>query len=354
MSNEFVSCKITKTKKETKDSLTVYLKPGNDEVMEFEPGQFLTLEVKENGDTARRCYSICTTPAELPEVGVTIKRVEGGTASGKLHETLQEGDTINVLPPLGNFTLPPADADARKVVLFGAGSGITPLMSILRHVLSDGKSEVVLFYGNRAEEDIIFKDILDELENENDRLKVVHTLTQPGDEWQGETGRIDDEKAAAFAASLDESFIKKGDCFLCGPAGMMDSAQKALLEKGVDAKRIHREDFTLSVSEASLDELEEKERKVTILLKGEKHNLTVQPNESILERALEEGLDMPYSCQMGICSSCRTKLLSGQVKLVDQSVLSDEEIESGFTLTCVGYPASDSVVVNYDDPSLDE
>lgn len=336
--------------KETHDSITLELQEISGKEIHFKPGQFLTFIYNINGEEIRRGYSISSSPDALPKLRVTIKKIEDGYVSDHIFDTLQKNEIIKAVPPLGNFTVQQPTGEKRNLVFFGAGSGITPLTSMIEFTLShDSKAKIFLYYGNRNESSIIYKDLFDELLKKHpDNFNVNHILSQPISTWKGITGRITKEFALKI---LGENFRKEkeiSDFYLCGPNGMMQSVIEALKEFGIDKKRIHREIYTTAVVDQNED-AEDIAREVTIIFKDEEHKLIVEPGVGILQTALSAGLDLPNSCQYGSCATCRAKLLSGQLKLIDQTALSDEEIEKGYCLTCVGYPVSDNVVILYED-----
>ncbi|KUG26205.1 flavodoxin reductase (ferredoxin-nadph reductase) family 1 [hydrocarbon metagenome] len=335
---------------ETHDTISILLHEKDNRDLSFLPGQFLTFIFDADGIETRRGYSIWTTPDDLPQVGVAIKKFKDGVTTKYLLESLKVGDSITSLPPLGNFTVETNQENERTLVMFGAGSGITPLMSHLQAILKyEPKSKVILFYGNHDEDSIIFYDKLNSLQKKySDNFFIEHCLSKPKRNWNGVHGRIDSVKSIELLDKYKTHFTGQVEYYLCGPEEMMQTVMNILKERNVDRKNIHREIYTTKVLDET-DEIEEKEREVTIILQGERHKVLVMPNETILEKALEQGLEIPNSCQFGNCSTCKAKLLSGKLKLVEQTALSEEDIKQGFCLTCVGYPASDNVVILYED-----
>lgn len=343
-----IEFEIYEVKDEAKDTLGVTLKYTGEKQLEFEPGQFLTVLFDLDGEEIRRGYSIASSPYELPFVQLAIKRQSDGFASNHLMDQFTEGKRIKTLPPLGNFTVETNANHHKNYIMIGAGSGITPLASMIKTILRDEpNSKVFLIYGNRDEESIIYNKMFNDLFEEYPNFKIVHSLSNPSENWTGLKGRISKEKTV----ELVKSFInetEKGEYFVCGPEGMMENVFEALKELNVSKNQIHREVYTTKVVEDD-ESSEDISREVTIILEGKKHKITVNPDESILEKALAEGLEVPNSCQYGSCGTCKAKLLSGKLKLVDQSVLTEEEVNQGYCLTCVGYPLSDNVVILYED-----
>ena len=347
----YLNLEIKRIVKETDDTVSLILQNDNVNSVSFLPGQFLTFLLEDNGKEVRRGFSISSVPDDLPEMRVTIKKVHKESPSSHRVDDAQIGQVIKSLPPLGNFTVSTSPDLEREMIMFGAGSGITPLFSILKSILlHEPKSKVILYYGNRNESSIIFKDELDQLAQKySGRLKIRHILSRSGENWEGIKGRITKDKTLELLKTDNITDTFKTNYFLCGPDGMMQNVLDALDEINVDHKRIHRENYEIRILDDN-DNIEEVDRDVTIFLKGEKHVITVKPGESIQEKGLEEGLPIPFSCQMGECSTCKARLLSGKLKLVSQTALSEEEIKNGYCLTCVGYPARENVVILYEDP----
>ena len=348
MSN-YLNLIVDKIVDETHDTITILLHEKDGRDLSFIPGQFLTFIFDADGKETRRGYSIWTTPDELPQVGVAIKKFKDGVTTKYLLEKLKVGDSIHSLPPLGNFTVEPHEENERTFVMFGAGSGITPLMSHIQSVLKhESKSKIILFYGNHDEDSIIFDDKLKELQKQYlDRFLIEHSLSKPKDKWKGYRGRITKERAAELLDKYSEQLPVKTEYYFCGPEELMQNAMDLLKERGVNRKNIHREIYTTKILDET-HEIEEKEREVTIIINGHRHKILVQPGETILEKALEYGLDIPNSCQFGNCGTCKARLLSGKLKLIEQTALTEEEMKQGYCLTCVAHPASDNVVIMYE------
>lgn len=345
----YLTLEITSISKEYDNTLCINLIEKYGRIKEFLPGQFLTLIFNINGEEIRRGFSIASSPNELPNIELAIKKVDEGVFSKYLYDKLKVGDQINSLPPLGNFTIETSKVSKRKIVLIGAGSGITPLFSMLTAILKDEQqSEVTLIYGNRKVTSIIYKKELDQLKsNYNDRFDIQYYLTEPTPDWDGFHGRIDSNVVNQLIES-DNNIAQRAHFYLCGPEGMMQIVMDSLKSCGVERDRIHREIYHTSIIDET-EEIESKPREVTIIIRGEKYILTVPPGKSILQTALETGLEIPNSCQYGNCGTCKAKHLSGKLKLVNQTVLTNEELENGFCLTCIGYPASENVVILYED-----
>ena len=349
--SSFLNLEIQEVIKETHDTVSLLLKNKNGNSVSFQPGQFLTFLFEEKDREVRRGFSISSSPDELPYLRVTIKKVHQDSVSTRCVDEAKVGQVIKSLPPLGHFTVIPSPDLEREFIMFGAGSGITPLISMIQSILKhENKSKIVLYYGNRNESSIIFKDEIAKLMKEYPmRLRVIHVLSQPTTVWEGLKGRITQEMALELLSSILFVDPQKASYYLCGPDGMMQNVIHTLDEMKIDHKRIHRENFVIKILDEN-DEIEEVEREVTIFFKGQKHLVNVKPGESIQQKALQLGLELPNSCQHGECGTCRARLLSGKLKLVSQTALTEEELKDGYCLTCVGYPASENVVILYEDP----
>lgn len=267
-------------------------------------------------------------------------------------ENAKAGMQLDVMPPLGNFVFQPQVAKKRWFFLVAAGSGITPIFSILKTILlTEPQSYVSLLFGNRTEADILYREELTRwVDRFPARLKVLHTLSQPGSSWFGETGRIDETCIQHHLEFLKPiSPFDHAEVYVCGPAGMMDTVSRIALEQGVKKEHFHRESFSSSVDElakaAAAETLQYTERQVEIRLDGKTYSVEVPKGTTILDAALDQDIDMPYSCQSGLCTACRGKCLSGTVHMDEREGLSDEEMEEGYVLTCVSHPLTDHVVI---------
>lgn len=347
-----LNLKVETITNETPDSISLLLKDIDGKKFEFLAGQFLTFVFDEDGKEVRRCYSIYTTPKQLPHLGIAIKKVPGGFVSDNKMDDIKEGDILSAFVPMGNFVRKPSGKS--KLLMFGAGSGITPLLSIIEDALEDEKIEsIVLHNVNRDQDNIIFGARLSFLEQLHPhRFKVIHHLTRSLNGWQGFSGRLSKEIASSIFKEIPKEQFEDTQIFMCGPSEMMENIQSAALEAGLNQKDIHREVFTHSIKNESRLPSGRIARRVSIILEGRTYNLVVEPDSSILDTALDSGIDVPHSCRYGSCSSCKTKLVSGKILMLDQTALSDEEIAEGLCLTCVGYPESDDLILNYDDPLL--
>lgn len=366
MSKSFHNLKVKNTIKETADSTTLVFDVPADlaDKFEYTQGQYLTLKFDLNGKEERRSYSMCSSPLEK-DLAVTVKKVDGGKVSTHIHQNVKAGDSIEVMEPDGRFFTKLDPEGKKNYYLAGAGSGVTPLMSILKTILEkEPMSFVFLLYGNRNEDSIIFKNQLDELERKYaGQLHVTHILSQPNREkkgglgglfskgkitWKGKVGRIDGAVAKKFLTE-NAPRHKQSEFFLCGPGGMIESVEKALLAAGHDKKNIHQEYFTApgSAPEGHVT-LGTDGAKVIATLDGKQSEVSVPKGKHILFALTENGIDAPYSCTSGACSTCMAKVTSGTVKMDACYALDDDEVADGFILTCQAHPTSEVVELTFD------
>ena len=338
--------------RETEDAISIVFKNPQNEI-DYKAGQYITLILKIDGEEVRRTYSLSSSPGTEEDLIVTVKKIEGGNVSNYLNHELKAGDKIQVLQPMGNFTTEFHKDNERTLLLFAGGSGITPLISILKTLLvKEPKSRAILIFQNRNLQSIIFKELIDSLSDKYARnFKAIHILSKPEKSWDGKTGRLNADMVKTI---ISESGInlKNTEVFFCGPAGMMDTAERAMIELGVDKSQFYRESF---VAASPTKEEKEKQKKfsegtslVKIILDGEEHELMVSENDFILETALDHDIDIPFSCQSGLCTTCRGKLVSGKVTMEDPDGLSDDEIAEGYILSCVSHPASGEIKIEID------
>jgi len=348
----FHSAKVLEVRRETADCVSVALEVPNVDTFSFVPGQYLTLRSTINGQEVRRSYSLCSSPLS-GELRVAIKQVEQGVFSTWANTELKAGDTLETMPPMGNFALEIEPTDEQTYVGFAAGSGITPVLSILKTVLERApKAKFILFYGNRKTNSIIFKAELEDLKDAYmGRLEVHHVLSR---EDQGNDllfGRIDEARAAQFVAQIPGVKEAAGH-YLCGPEAMIKGVQSALEQAGVSAKNIHFELFTSTTpaaEKAPAAAASSGDAAVTVILDGEETHFTQGPKDFILDSALDAGADVPYACKGAVCCTCRAKVLEGEVEMAMNYSLTDDEVAEGFILTCQSMPRSPKVTVSFDE-----
>ncbi|MEZ4935465.1 MAG: 2Fe-2S iron-sulfur cluster-binding protein [Saprospiraceae bacterium] len=363
MSKSFHNLSVKKVTTETPDAVTLTFDVPADlkESFKYTQGQYLTLKFQLNGKEERRSYSMCSSPLEN-DLSVTVKKVQGGKVSTHIHQNIKTGDVIEVMQPDGRFYTDLNEDNKKNYYLIGAGSGITPLMSILKTVLEkEPMSHVFLLYGNRNEDYIIYKNELEGLQKRYaGQLMIEHVLSQPNREkksglgglfskgkitWEGKIGRIDSSVVKKFMEENTPRH-KASEFFLCGPGGMIDSAEKVLLDSGFNKENIHREYFT--TAEPTTVASGVAGAKVIVTLDGKKREVTVAEGKQILFALLDEKIDAPYSCTSGACSTCMAKLISGTVKMDACYALDDSEVANGFILTCQAHPTTDVVELTFD------
>lgn len=352
---KYLQLKVREVIQETADAISIVFDDPEKEIT-YKPGQFFTLIPTIEGKKVRRAYSVCSSPYTDPYPRVSVKRVEGGLVSNYLNSELKAGDTLEVMEPMGNFTVEPEEGKKRHLILFGGGSGITPLMSIAKSVLHvEPESQVSMIYANRNESSIIFRGELNELQKKfGQRFQLIHVLDQKPLDWECPTGLLNPDLLKQLLKQLPEWPSEQTEYFMCGPEGMMVNVEETLKELQIPKEQVHRESFVAGkndqpaggadpVAAAGEDVLQSRE--VTVIVDDEKYQFTVDPDKTILETALEQDIDLPYSCQSGLCTACRGKCLSGKVKLDESEGLSEEELEEGYVLTCVGHPLTSDVVI---------
>jgi ring-1,2-phenylacetyl-CoA epoxidase subunit PaaE len=340
---------------ETSDSVTIYFWHPLSEQIKYKAGQFLTVIVpaEAGGKKVRRSYSMSTSPHSDTSIGITVKRVEGGLVSNYLNDNVKVGDFLEVLEPMGNFHVEPNSENARHAILFAAGSGVTPLMAIAKSILKmEVNSRITLIYGNRSEESIIFKQKIEELENQyGKRFNVQHLLSRPSDTWVGQKGRISQGVAIRLLKDADTDF-SQDEFYLCGPVGMMEDVIAGLNMYNVAKERIHKENFHTAVADSSVEVEDEedslKAQMVKVKYEGEEYEFEVKPHQTILEAALDLDIDLPYSCQAGMCTACMGKCTEGKIKMDEEDGLTEKEIKQGYVLTCVAHPLTAGVVLEID------
>ena len=355
---KFYPLKVKDVRPETADCVSVSLEvPGElSEVFRFAPGQYLTFRRHFNNDEIRRSYSICTSPKD-GELRVAIKKVDEGKFSTYAHGTLKAGEILEVMPPMGNFIIKNTEKKSKEYLAFAAGSGITPIMSILKSVLEDEPdSNFTLIYGNRSKNSIIFRETIEALKNKYMlRFRVYHVLSREYMEIPLFSGRIDAEKCAEFCKTLiDVNSID--EAFICGPEEMILSVRQKLIELGMPSGNVHIELFTSPGQPKSNHEkwvtkhkVKGPKSKVSITLDGVTFDMEVGFNdESILDAALKNGADLPYACKGGVCCTCRAKVIEGEVEMEVNYALEHDEVAKGYILTCQSHPRTERVVIDFD------
>ncbi len=353
----FHKLKIAEVRRETADSVSIRFEipPVLKDAFAFKAGQHLTLRTDMNGEDLRRNYSVCVAPHEN-EIRIAVKQMPGGRFSSWANANLKQGAEIEVLPPLGRFVIPQSDGSEPYYIALAGGSGITPVLSILKTVLKENpRARFTLLYGNRDSASIMFLEELAGLKNRYlERLEIYHFLENEAEEIELFNGRLDTAKCEEVFSTLVD--VKSADAFfICGPGPMMDAAEAALVARGVAPERIFIERFTtgkVSAEQLARDEaLQQKAQgtQLTVTLDGRRSKIAFNAEKgNILESVQAAGLPAPYACKGGVCSTCRAKVLSGSVTMKKNYGLSDEEVAQGYVLTCQSVPTSDEVTLSYD------
>ncbi len=354
--SKFHPLAIARIDRETRDAvaITFAVPDALAGLYRFEPGQHVSVRASVDGADVRRSYSVCSGPRD-GVLRIAVKRHPGGVFSSYAHERLAPGDTLEVTPPLGHFGVPIDPGAARHHVAFAAGSGITPVISIVKAVLEgEPRSQFTLFYGNRASAAVMFREELAALKDVHlARFNLVHVLSRETQDIDLLHGRIDAERADALLrhwAPVEGIDV----AYLCGPDAMMQAVKGLLESRGLPAARIRVERFASSIPRhahkpAALPQGSATETEVTVILDGAKRTFTLdRTKESILEAGLAHGVELPYSCKGGVCATCRCRVVEGEVDMDANFALEDYEVARGFVLACQSYPASDRVTVDFD------
>jgi ring-1,2-phenylacetyl-CoA epoxidase subunit PaaE len=320
----------------------------------FKAGQHLTLRATLNGEEVRRNYSLCTAPDENDWL-VTVKRIGGGLFSNWVGDQLKVGDTIDLMPPHGSFTTEFDSANRRHLVGIAGGSGITPVMSLVRSMLKyEPHSRFTLLYGNRDSSSVIFLEALAGLKDKHlGRFEIYHFLDAEEQDIDLFNGMLDRERLEQAIGALVPDAVDVDGWFICGPGPMMDAAEGALLDRNIARERIHIERFTADRPPGSVTreiaELQTKAEGVTVsvTLDGRTRRVPFSAG-NILDSARASGLPAPFACKAGVCATCRAKVTKGKVEMAARYGLTDEEVADGYVLTCQSVPLGDGVAVDYD------
>tara|TARA_R110002049_G_scaffold117332_2_gene270511 strand:- start:94321 stop:95385 length:1065 start_codon:yes stop_codon:yes gene_type:complete len=351
--SQFLPLLVTDIHHTIRDAVVLTLQPENPAAFAFTQGQYLTFKQDFDGTELRRNYSICA-GLDDGELKVGIKRVDGGAFSSFANTQLKVGDTLHAMPPQGKFFTALEPDIAKNYLGFAGGSGITPVLSILKTVLKrEPKSTFTLVYANRAVNTIMFREELEDLKNHYmGRLTVIHIL-ESGQDMELFEGRVDQAKCAAlFKHWIQVENITTA--FICGPEPMMLAIADALKTHGLEPDQIKFELFSES-QQGRLAKQEMAKRSegqsgtdVTVIIDGARRSFTMQKGQSVLEAALENGQDAPFACKAGVCSTCMGKVIEGEVEMLSNHALEDYEVDRGYVLTCQSYPLSDKLIIDYD------
>jgi len=356
MSVHFHALKVAEIVPETPEanSIRFEIPPELRDEFAFKAGQHLTLRATINGEEVRRNYSLCTTPADGDWM-VTVKRIGGGLFSNWVGDQLKPGDTVDVMVPHGSFTTDFADTKKRHLVGIAGGSGITPVMSLIKTLLrEEPESRFTLLYGNRDSSSVIFLETLAGLKDKHlGRLEIYHFLDAEEQDIELFNGMLNRERLEEAIAALVPDAADVEGWFICGPGPMMDAAEGALLDRNVAKDRIHIERFTADrPSGAMAKEMAHLQTQaegvtVAVTLDGRTRRVPFTAG-NILDSAREAGLPAPFACKAGVCATCRAKVTKGKVEMAVHYGLTDEEVADGYVLTCQSVPVGDGVAVDYD------
>ncbi|MEZ4825285.1 MAG: FAD-binding oxidoreductase [Bacteroidia bacterium] len=365
MKRRFYPVVIDEIRDEAPGVYSLFFINPNPEVFAYLPGQYMTVKVNLDGEELRRCFSLSSSPICDERLCITIKRIPGGRVTNYLREKVKVGDTLEIMPPMGHFAATPDPVQPRHYILIGGGSGITPLISIMKTVLlAEPESEVSLWYGNRSEADIIFREeIMEWKKKYPERLFLHLTLSQPGENWKGFSGRLEKNRIYDLVSEVFMTSELRKVYYICGPEGMIEGAYAALDKHAVNHYDIYRELYTTSAPDSEEENPEEEPQEtvisdgtesysmttqmVKVIMDGETHEISVAPDQVILRAAIQANLDPPYACQSGICTTCRAMLYSGVISMDETEGLSEEELNQGFILTCQSHPLTNDVEIEY-------
>jgi ring-1,2-phenylacetyl-CoA epoxidase subunit PaaE len=346
---------VREVRRETSDavSITFEIPPALQSAYDFAAGQYLTLRATLDGEDLRRSYSICSAPTD-GELRIAVKQVPGGAFSTWVNTTLKPGESIDVMTPTGRFGTVPSSTEPSTYVGFAAGSGITPILSIIRATLArEPRAQFFLFYGNRTSNDMLFREALEDLKDRYmDRLSVFHVLSREQQDIEILNGRLDRAKITLLLGHvIPASAI--GHAYICGPTEMSDELDAALRDLGLTEAQIHIERFVSAHDGRPRTALPPTAQAVarytaSLIIDGTRTDVPVADGEAVLDAALRAGLDLPYACKGGMCSTCRARVVDGKVAMTLNYSLEPWELAAGFVLTCQARPTTDRVVIDYD------
>ncbi len=346
----FLKLIIKEVKRETANAVSVLFNVPEELKSDYKfiAGQYLNLKLTLDNQEIRRAYSICSSP-ESGELRIAVKAVKNGLFSQFANTKLKAGDVLEVGQPEGKFTFEPDAERQKNYAAFVAGSGITPVLSIIKTILkSEPKSSFVLVYGNRTPEDTIFHQELHDLQLQYVGRLFVHYVFSQAKAENALFGRIE-KSAVNFVLNNKHKELEFDKFYLCGPEEMINTVSAILKEKNVKDSAIKFELFTSSSQEMEIKTSLEGHTKITVLVDDDEVSFEMSQKQTILDAALKQGIDAPYSCQGGICSSCLARVTSGTAEMTKNSILTDKEIASGLILTCQAHPTSESIYIDYDD-----
>lgn len=351
----FHKLKVKEVKRETAEAVSILFDVPQDlkDSFQFVQGQYLTLKVHIDGEDVRRSYSICSSPIE-DELRVAVKQIPNGKFSTYANTSIAQGDVIDVMTPLGNFNTEVSESQEKRYAAFASGSGITPIMSIIRTVLkTETKSVFTLFYGNRSEDTILFNSDIEALKIAYpNRFDVHHILSRDPKVDEKFRGRLTADKCKAYHQDLVD-MKELDEVFLCGPESMIFAIKDALIEIGLAEQSIHFELFTASTSEKKEEDQSQNDvvdSKVEVIVYGESFHFGLSSDgDTILDAAMAADADAPFACKGGVCCACRAKVIEGSVMMDVNFGLDESEVKEGYILACQAHPTSEKLVIDFDD-----
>ena len=353
----FHSLKVKDIRRETADAVSIAfdIPLAIQHEYQFKQGQYITVKLQVNGEELRRSYSICTSPYSEKELRVAVKEVKDGRASTLMNRNWKVGDVVEVMTPMGNFSSILSGNNKKNYVLFAGGSGITPMMSILKSVLYiEKQSTITLVYANRDEASVIFNADIQKIVSENaDRLKVLNVYDAPTTEVSDlQKGLLTVERVKAIIENYGG--VNADEYFICGPGPMMENIKQALESLKIAKEKIHIEYFNAvveAVNKAAGNEATGApvNSEVTVIQYGIETQMKLNTTGlTILDAAIDAGVDAPFSCKGAVCCTCRAKVIEGKVKMDNNFALTDAEVEEGFILTCQAHPLTEKVIIDFD------
>lgn len=356
----FHSLKVAEIKKETPDCVSVVFDIPESLKADFNyiQGQYLTLKMNIDGEEIRRSYSLCSSPATDKEIRVAVKKVLNGKGSTWINEKLKVGDSVEVMTPMGNFFSTLDAKNKKHYVLFAGGSGITPMLSILKTVLTvEPQSRITLIYGNRDQQSTIFKEQIDAIAAANtERLKLIHVLENPPAGTDAlYSGLLLPEKVRAIFEK-HVGLAAENEYFICGPGPMMENVKKVLADLKAPSDKTHIEYFSAVIEAVNAAEKKAASGdkvlcQLTVILDGEHRDFNLASDgPSVLDTAVAADMDVPFACKGAVCCTCKAKIMEGNATMTMNYALSDEEVNDGYILTCQAHPASERLVISYDEP----
>ena len=349
--SQFHKLTIKEIHRETENAVTISFSLPEDlkSTFSFKSGQYITLKTTIDGNEIRRDYSLCSSP-NSGELKVAVKAMKDGTFSAYANKELKSGDVIDVASPKGHFIFEPNDAKTKNIAAFAAGSGITPILSILKCALEEEvHSKVILVYGNKTTKDTMFLNELLELQHQNKERFSIQFVFSQADEDDAIFGRIE-KSTVNYVMKNKHKHIDVDAVYLCGPEAMIHTVKDVLTEHNIPKERIFFELFkTAKIAEINDSNIGSGKTKITLTVDDEETVFEMSQKQTILEAALDEDIDAPYSCQGGICSSCLARLTEGEVTMKQNNILTDSEVAEGLILTCQAHPTTPTITVDYDD-----